>query len=84
MDILLIPGREYVLDYTNYRGERALRQIELVQFAWATRAIHSGVPELLLVAKSRDRKDEIREFAVAGIHSIRELQNDKASLFGSV
>lgn len=74
MDVALIPGREYELDYTNYRGERAMRRIELVQFAWATRAIHSGTPELLLVAKSRDRGDEIREFAVAGIHSIKELQ----------
>ena len=56
-----------LIDYTNYRGERAMRRIKPLRLCYEENKYHEGV-QWLLVAVDLD-KDEVRTFAMCNIHS---------------
>lgn len=55
------------IDYTNYRGERALREIVPIEMVFGVSAWHPGAQWLLLALDAE--KNEHREFAMKDIHS---------------
>lgn len=61
---------EVVIDYTNWRGERAERKVLPVSIRFGRSRWHDE-PQWLLLAYDRDRAQE-REFAMAQIHSWRK------------
>jgi predicted DNA-binding transcriptional regulator YafY len=56
-----------IIDYTNHRGERALRSIRPIRIAWESSEWH---PETQWILHALDtEKNELREFAMADVHS---------------
>ena len=62
-------GKDYVVDYTNYRKERALRRIRVLGFEFGANEYHPE-PELIVLALDLEREVE-RTFAASGIHDVR-------------
>lgn len=59
------------IDYTNWRGERALRKILPMRFDFISTEWH---PEEQWVCWAQDRKDgAVKAFALAGVHSWKRL-----------
>jgi len=56
------------IDYTNWRGERAMRQVVPVNLHWGSTAFHPE-PQWLLRAIDL-QKDDSRDFAFRDIHGI--------------
>lgn len=61
------PEQYALIDYTNYRGERRMRRIKPIKIYFGTNDYHSD-PQWLLSAIDVER-DELRDFAMAKIHS---------------
>lgn len=60
-------GPPVTIDYTNHRGERALRSIRPIRLRWGSTAYHPQA-QWLLEAWDEDKRVE-RTFALADIHS---------------
>ncbi|MFZ4100006.1 MAG: WYL domain-containing protein [Chlamydiia bacterium] len=63
----LDPEQLVVIDYTNWRGERALRRIQPQSIQFGTTEWHPK-PQWLLVAWDLDR-EALREFSLSDIHA---------------
>lgn len=61
-------SRRVVIDYTNWRGERALRPILPIAIAWGATEWHPK-PQWLLWARDASN-GKLRGFAMASIHSL--------------
>jgi hypothetical protein len=64
----VVVDQTYLIDYTNYRGDRGTRQIRVTGFAFGTNVYHL-VRGLIIVGIDVDRGVE-RTFASDGIHAI--------------
>jgi hypothetical protein len=59
-----------IIDYTNWRGQRALRTVAPVGVHWESDDEYHPEPQWLLWATDEDREGTpLRKFAMAGIHS---------------
>jgi hypothetical protein len=69
---------DVLIDYTNYKGERALRHIIPINLHYGTTEKH---PEAgwFVQAYAMDRDGAVRDFAVADIHSWRTHPEATAS-----
>jgi hypothetical protein len=64
------PRRHVIIDYTNWRGERALRRIIPLSIAFENNEYH---PETQWLMEAVDvDKGKIRTFAMRDIHSWQE------------
>lgn len=61
---------EVIIDYTNWRGERAERRVLPVKMRFGVSKYHSDGPQWFLDAMDLDRSVK-RAFAFSGIHSWR-------------
>lgn len=61
--------KRVIIDYTNWRGERAVRIIEPITFYWGKNEFHPE-PQWLLEAIDYDKKER-RVFAMKCIHEWR-------------
>lgn len=61
------PHQEVLIDYTNWRGERATRRIRPLRIVFENNEWHPNT-QWLLEAVDLDKGEE-RAFAVAAIHS---------------
>lgn len=59
---------EVIIDYTNWRGERAKRRIAPASIFWGETEYHPGPKQWFLLALDLDRDVE-RAYAVKDIHS---------------
>lgn len=66
-----------VLDYTNHRGERALRRVVPKRVWFGSTAWHPA-DEWLLEALDLDRQAQ-RDFALSGIHSMQAWAGGRVS-----
>lgn len=62
---------EIEIDYTNHRGERAIRRIRDPSFTKAGSPYHPGVRHLVIAIDVA--KDDLRTFNPAHIHSWHEV-----------
>ncbi len=67
-------GKTYLIDYTNFRGERGTRYIAVTGFAFGTNTYHLK-PGLLIEARDVE-KGEARTYASDGIHAIWAFSKD--------
>lgn len=68
-----MPKYEYqqvIIDYTNWRGERAERRITPHTMRWGKNAFHGEEPQWLLEAFDEEKKGW-RTFAMKDIHAWR-------------
>lgn len=56
------------IDYTNYRGDRAIRTVMPIEIFYGTNKFHPG-EQWLLLAHTLDRDGDKRTFAMRDIHS---------------
>lgn len=61
------PREEVVIDYTNYRGKRAIRRIRPIRIAFENSEWHTDT-QWIVHALDVDR-GELREFAMQDIHT---------------
>jgi len=68
MDVILdLPKQEVVIDYTNWRGERALRHIRPLTIRFEATEWH---PEEQWILRAVDvERGATRDFAMSSIHS---------------
>ena len=62
------PNKIVIIDYTNWRGERAMRRILPLEISWGFNEWHPKPCRWLLQAVDME-KGEIREFDMSHIHS---------------
>jgi hypothetical protein len=65
-------GKEFVADYTNFRGKRSVRRIVPLKIGFGSSKYHPG-DQWLLYVRDLD-KDLHREFAVKNINSLELSQ----------
>jgi len=63
------PDREIIIDYTNWRGKRALRRIVPMAIEFSKNEYHTEIQWLLEAVDLNDADHKIKTFAVKGIHS---------------
>jgi predicted DNA-binding transcriptional regulator YafY len=61
------PNQAVTIDYTNWRGERAVRQVVPWELVWGSNEWHPA--EQWLLRAYDVAKKETRTFAMVGIHS---------------
>jgi predicted DNA-binding transcriptional regulator YafY len=61
---------DVLIDYTNYKGERALRHVIPINL-WHGTTEHHPHPGWLLQAYAMDRDGAVRDFSMDDIHSWR-------------
>jgi hypothetical protein len=66
------PKQEVMIDYTNWRGERAMRRIRPLSVAFENNEYHPET-QWLLEAVDLETMSE-RTFAMANIHSWRNIK----------
>lgn len=64
-------GKHLIIDYTNYKGERKLRNIEVECFFYGWSEFHPEGKSLFLCAMDLDKKQR-RHFRVSDIHNWEE------------
>ena len=62
-----LPEQEVMMDYTNWRGERAMRRIQPLDWRFGRSEWHKDDQWLLRAVDVE--KGEVREFAMSGVHS---------------
>ena len=62
-----MSNKDVVIDYTNWRGERAMRRIRPISWHFEVNKYHEG-RQWLLQATDLEKR-ELRVFALTNIHS---------------
>ncbi len=69
-------GTVVCIDYTNYRGERAIRRIRPIKIEYESNEWHEE-RQWLLYATDLDKENAVRTFALENIHSWNSWRNTK-------